>query len=141
MVVGALCVIVPTLHACRRESPRLSAPEPVLPRIPRDAPRFEIDSVTDSTATFRTQESRWIRVGMQGYAVDGAQRDALVARLTIVSRDSNTATALVTSQVARVKREHMLLVLEPVRPWWKSSRFWWGAVLGAAVGSLVTTAF
>ena len=58
-----------------------------------------------------------------------------------MSRDSNTATALVTSQVARVKREHMLLVLEPVRPWWKSSRFWWGVVLGAAVGSLVTTAF
>ncbi len=141
LVVGALCLIVPLLQACRRESPRLSAPEPVLPRIPRDAPRFEIDSVTDSTATFRVQEARWIRVGMQGYAVDGAQRDALVARLTIVTRDSSTATALVTSQVARVKREHMLLVLEPNRPWWKSGQFWWGSVLGAAVGSLVTSAF
>ena len=141
MVVGALCLLMPALQACRRESPKLSPPEPALPRIPRDAPRFEIDSVTDSTATFRTQESRWIRVGMQGYAVDAGQRDALVARLTIVSRDSNTATALVTSQVARVKREHMMLVLEPTRPWWKSGRFWWGSVLGAAVGSLVATAF
>jgi hypothetical protein len=115
--------------------------EPVLPRIPRDAPRFEIDSVSDSTATFRVQESRWIRVGMQGYAVDAGQRDALVARLTIMSRDSVSATALVTSQVARVRKDHMLLVLEPTRPWWKSSRFWWGSVLGAAVGGLVTAAF
>jgi len=140
-VVGVLCVLAPLAVACRRESPTLSAVEPVLPRIPRDAPRFEIDSVTDSTATFRMQETRWIRVGMQGYAVDAGQRDALVARLTIVSRDSLTATALVTSQVARVRKDHMLLVLEPTRPWWKSSRFWWGSVLGAAVGSLVTTAF
>lgn len=140
-VVGVLCVLAPLGAACRRESPKLSAVEPVLPRIPRDAPRFEIDSVTDSTATFRMQETRWIRVGMQGYAVDAGQRDALVARLTIVSRDSLTATALVTSQVARVRKDHMLLVLEPSRPWWKSGRFWWGSVLGAAVGSLVTAAF
>ncbi|MBL0890124.1 MAG: hypothetical protein IBJ19_05875 [Gemmatimonadaceae bacterium] len=140
-VVGVLAVLVPLVSACRREVSGPAVVEPVLPRIPRDAPRFEIDSVTDSTAIFRVQESRWIRAGMQGYAVDAAQRDALVARLTIMSRDSLTATALVTSQVARVRRDHMLLVLEPPRPWWKSGRFWWGVVLGAGVGSLVTAAF
>jgi len=140
-VVGVLWALTPCVAACRRESPKLAAVEPVLPRIPRDAPRFEIDSLTDSTATFRVQESRWIRVGMQGYAVDAGQRDALVARLTITSRDSLNATALVTSQVARVRKDHMLLVLEPTRPWWKSGRFWWGSVLGVAVGSLLTAAF
>jgi hypothetical protein len=105
----------------------------VLPRIPRDAPRFEIDSVTDSTAMFRVQEARWIRPGQSTYVVDPQQRDALVARLRIISRDSLSATALVTSQVARVKAEHFLLVVRPPTPWWRTRHVWFGTLGGATV--------
>jgi hypothetical protein len=107
----------------------------LLPRVPRDAPRFEIDSVTDSTAIFRLQEARWVRAGMAGYAVDPARRDAMVARLLIVSRDGESATALVTSQVARVRSDHFLLVVRPEAPWWHARRFWAGAVTGTLVGA------
>lgn len=106
-----------------------------LSRIPRDAARFEIDSVTDSTATFRVREAEWVRPGLQSYVVDPAQRDALVARLRILSRSGESATAVVTGQVTRVKPEHFLLVVRPESPWWKSRRFWTGTVVGATVGA------
>jgi len=105
---------------------------PRLPRIPRDAARFEIDSVNDSTATFRVREATWVRPGLQSYVVDPAQRDALVARMVVVSRSGESATALVTGQVTSVKADHFLLVVRPVSPWWKSARFWSGAAAGAA---------
>jgi hypothetical protein len=107
----------------------------ILPRIPRDAARFEIDSVTDSTATFRVQEARWVRPGLSSYVVDPLQRDGLVARLRVIARDSATATALVTGQVSRVKTDHFLLVIRPDRPWWQSRVFWAGTLLGATVGA------
>lgn len=136
VLLAVLCTAcVPWPSSWRRESVTPSSTQPVLPRIPRDAPRFEIDSVTDSTATFRVQEARWIREGMATYAVDPLQRDALVARLRVVSRDSLTATALITSQVAGVKRDHFLLVMPPVTPWWKTRHFWVGTLLGLTVGA------
>lgn len=113
---------------------------PVLPRIPRDAARFEIDAVDDSTATFRVFESRWLRAGLPAYAVDPAHRDALVARLTIIRRDSVTASALVTSQVARVTTDHFLLVPPPKTPWWRTRLFWVGTLVGSAVGAGTTAA-
>jgi len=105
---------------------------PRLPRIPRDAARFEIESVNDSTATFRVREATWVRPGLQSYVVDPAQRDALVARMVVVSRSGESATALVTGQVTSVKADHFLLVVRPASPWWKSARFWSGAAAGAA---------
>jgi hypothetical protein len=128
-------LLIVAVAACHRAPPARASLQPVLPRIPRDAPRFEIDSVTDSTAVFRVQEARWIRPGQATYVVDPQQRDALVARLRIVSRDSLTATALIISQVARVKPEHFLLVVRPPTPWWRSNRFWGGVVSGAVVGA------
>lgn len=113
---------------------------PVLPRIPRDAARYEIDAVDDSTATFRVFESRGLRVGLSAYAVDPVRRDALVARLTIVRRDSTTATALVTSQVARVTTDHVLLVPPPRRSWWRTKLFWIGTLVGGAIGAGTTAA-
>lgn len=110
-------------------------PAAILPRIPREAARFEIDSVTDSTATFRIQEARWVRPGLSSYVVDPQQRDGLVARLRIIARDSVTATALVTGQVARVKTDHFLLVVRPAHKWWQSRVFWAGAVMGATMGA------
>ncbi len=104
-------------------------------RLPRNAARFEIESVDDSTARFRPFEARWLRVGMTVSAVDPAQRDALVARMRIVRSDSGRFVALVTSQVSRVTTEHFLLAVEPTVPWYKARRFWWGAVGGAVVGA------
>ena len=112
---------------------------PVLRRIPRDAARFEIDAVDDSTATFSVFESLWLRAGLSTYAVDPVHRDALVARLTILRRDSMTATALVTSQMARVATDHFLLVPLPPTPWWGTKRLWIGTLVGSVVG-LGTTA-
>lgn len=111
-----------------------TASGPALPRIPRDAARFEIDSVTDSTATFRVREARWVRTGLPSYVVDPQQRDALVARLRVIRRDSATATALVTGQVTRVKPEHFLLVVRPEERWWHERRFWMGTLVGTIIG-------
>lgn len=128
------------LTGCHRLSSwRSSAPTsgstPSVLRIPRDAARFEIDSVTDSTATFRVREAQWVRPGLQSYVVDPQQRDALVARLRVIARDSANATALVTGQVARVKADHFLLVVRPASRWWHSRTFWAGTLLGASVGA------
>lgn len=118
-----------------------AAPDAGVPvkNIPRDAARFEIDAVDDSTARFRRQESQWVRVGMSAYAVDPINRDALVARLRILSVHGSDITALVTSQVGRVTTSHFLLITRPEQPWWRSSRFWWGAAAGGAVGAAATS--
>ncbi len=120
---------------CHRRELTATPLMPVLPRIPRDAARFEIDAVDDSTATFRVFESAWMRSGLSAYVVDPARRDALVARLTIVRRDSLTATALVTSQVSRVTTDHFLLVPPPKTSWWRAKRFWIGTFVGSAIGA------
>lgn len=103
-------------------------------RIPRDAARFEIESVDDSTAQFRPFEAGWLRPGMQVYAVDPARRDALVARLRIVRADSGRLVALVTAQVTSVTTEHFLLAVKPPVPWYRTSRFWWGFAGGGVAG-------
>lgn len=132
-VLGAVAATV-AIAACHR------APSPVVesspfPRIPRDAPRFEIDTVTDSTAIFRIREARWIRRDDVVFAVDPMQRDAVIAQLRIVTRDSVRAVALVTAQVSNVKPTHALLVLHRERSWWRRGAFWSGAGLGAALGA------
>ena len=108
-------------------------------RMPRDAARFEIDAVDDSTVRFRRLESRWLRPGMLAVAVDPRNRDALVARLRLVYVDSAKVTALVTGQVSRVTTSHFLLVARPQTRWFQNSHFWLGAVAGAAVGTAATS--
>jgi hypothetical protein len=104
-------------------------------RIPRDAARFEIEAVDDSTARFRPFEAKWLRTGMTVYAVDPTKRDALVARLRIVDTDSGRLVARVTGQVTRVTTEHFLLAVRPGTPWYKRGTFWSGLLAGAAVGA------
>lgn len=112
------------------------APDPSgAARIPRDAARFEIESVDDSTARFRPAEATWIRPGMVVYAVDPAKRDALVARLRVIGMDSGRMTALITSQVNRVTAEHFLLAVKPPVRWYRDARFWWGLAGGGALGA------
>jgi len=138
--LGLIALLTVAGSGCHRAERAVAPLMPVLPRIPRDAARFEIDAVDDSTATFRVFESRWLRAGLSAYAVDPVHRDALVARLTILRRDSTTATALVTSQVARVTTDHFLLVPPPPRPWWGTKLFWIGTLVGSAVGVGTTAA-
>ena len=133
--VGA--ALATALTACHRGAVA-NAVAPVT-SIPRDAARFEIDAVDDSTARFRPQESQWVRVGMSAYAVDPVNRDALVARLRIKSIDGGAMSALVTSQVGRVTTSHFLLIARPDAPWWRSRHFWWGAAAGGALGAAATT--
>lgn len=119
----------------------MTSPTASVLRIPRDAARFEIDVVDDSTARFKPREAEWVTPGMTAYVVDPHQRDALVARLRIQSVWSGTAVALVTSQVTRVRAEHVILVVAPAPPpWWKSRRFWIGALTGGLFGVVVGTA-
>lgn len=121
------------LVACHRSAGKPS--EPPVARIPRDAARFEIDAVDDSTARFRPKEASWVRVGMQAYAVDPINRDVLVARLRVTAADGGNVTALVTSQVTRVTTSHFLLVVRPSVPWWRARTFWVGAAAGSAAGA------
>ena len=108
-------------------------------RIPRDAARFEIDAVDDSTARFRPLESRWLRTGMLAIIVDPKNRDGLVARVRIVAADSTSVTALVIGQVGRVTTDHFLLVPHPKTPWWHDRRVWIGALAGGVIGTAVTS--
>ena len=133
--VLAYCAAL-ALAACHRVP--APANELSLPRVPRDAARFEIDTADDSTATFRPAEARWLRTGMYAYAVDPKNRDALIARLQLQTDDGIQITALVTSQVKRVNTTHVLLIPRPFVPWYRAPRFWLGAVLGGMLGVTAT---
>ena len=111
-----------------------SATPKTFTRLPRDAARFEIEVVDDSTVRFKPREALWVRDGMTAYSVDPMNRDAMVARLRIISVWNETAVAVVTSQVTRVTTRHVVLMTPPIVPWWQSRRFWIGALLGTIVG-------
>lgn len=116
-----------------RAAPGTTPPAPFT-RLPRDAARFEIDVVDDTSARFKPREARWVQPGLTAYAVDPMHRDVLVARMRIVSVWNETAVAVVTSQVTRVTTQHVVLLVPPAVPWWRSRRFWLGTLLGALVG-------
>lgn len=108
-----------------------------MPRIPRDAARFEIEVVDDTTARFKPREALWVRPGLPAFVVDPLNRDALVARLRVTSVWNGMAVAVVESQVTSVRTQHVVLLVPPVRPWWKTRRFWLGTLLGSVVGGTV----
>ncbi len=103
--------------------------------------RFYVDSVTDSTLVFRLGKVEWLKPGSTGIAVDPRQRDALVARFRVISVGEERATALVTGQTTFVTMDHVALVDEPPRRFWRESTFWVGTVLGGVVGALSALAF
>lgn len=103
-------------------------------RIPRDAARFEIEVVSDSTIRFKPREMTWVRAGMVAYVVDPLNRDALVARTRVLEVWNETAVGVVTSQVTRVSTKHVVLLTPPVVPWWRTRAPWLGALVGVVVG-------
>jgi hypothetical protein len=99
--------------------------------------RFDISQVTDTTILFRFGTATWVRSGLTGIAVDPRRRDALVARFRVIAVDTAFATALVTGQTTRPATEHVAVLDEPGRPWYRTALFWGGVVLGFAVGAVV----
>ena len=102
--------------------------------------RFQVAAVGDSTFTFNVGQLRWIKAGTRGMAVDPRRRDALVARFQVLGVDGGLATALITGQTTALTPDHVAVLEVPIRPWYASSLFWAGAILGllggAAIGSM-----
>ena len=131
-------VCVCTLDACsNKPSP---APTIATLSIARDAARFAVSASTDSTVTFRSAETRWLRPGMRGLVVDPLQRDALVARLTIQRVDTGGTVAIIAGGVSPVALTHVVLFARPSVSWWHDRHFWIGAGVGAIAVIVVTAA-
>ena len=100
--------------------------------------RFEITQVGDTTIRFPRGSAAWLKPKMTGTAVDPRRRDALVARFTVVRIDSGLVTAAITGMTTRVATEHVALMAEPPKPWYKGVTFWGGTVFGFVVGALLS---
>ncbi|MEO6446258.1 MAG: hypothetical protein ABIZ91_19840 [Gemmatimonadaceae bacterium] len=99
--------------------------------------RFEIKSVGDTTVAFDAGSERWLRGGIHGIAVDPRKRDVLVAQLRVLQVDGDgRVTAVVTGQTTSVTNEHVVVMQEPGRPWFRRKTFWSGLALGAALGAV-----
>lgn len=96
--------------------------------------RFEITQVGDTTFRFPRGSAGWVVPGKTGNAVDPRRRDVLVARFRVVRIDSGLVTALITGQTTRVSTEHIAVISEPPKPWYKGITFWAGAVFGMILG-------
>jgi hypothetical protein len=99
--------------------------------------RFEITQVGDTTFRFPRGRAGWVKPGVTGIAVDPRRRDALVAEFKVIRIDSGLVTAVVTGQTTRVATEHMVVMNEPPKPWYKGITFWGGTVFGIVIGALL----
>jgi len=100
--------------------------------------RFEITQVGDTTFRFPRGSAQWVKAGANGIAVDPRRRDALVARFRVARVDSGLVTAVITGQSTRVATEHIALMTEPQKPWYKTITFWGGTVFGVVLGALIS---
>lgn len=98
--------------------------------------RFEITHVADSTFAFPRGQAKWVRPGLSGIAVDPRRRDALVAQFRVLRVDTALVTALITGQTTRVALEHVAILEEPRAPFFRTLRFWGGALVGFALGAM-----
>lgn len=108
--------------------------------------RFEITQVGDTTFRFPRGSATWVKpcrrsicgAGESGIAVDPRRRDVLVARFRVVRVDSGLVTAVITGQTTRVATEHIAVMSEPPKAWYKGITFWAGTVFGIVIGALIT---
>jgi hypothetical protein len=98
------------------------------------AVRFEIVAVGDTTITLRTGEERWLRPGQAGVAVDPRKRDELVGRFRVMRVEEGQAVAIITGQTTRLTIDHVGVLTEPRRPWYRSRGFWAGLIGGLIAG-------
>ena len=97
--------------------------------------RFEITAVGDTTVNFRAGRMTWVVRSPRAIVVDPRRRDALVARLKVLSVSSTgDATAVVTGQTGRITTDHFVLAQEPQQHWYKNMTLWMGAALGLVAG-------
>lgn len=101
--------------------------------------RFEITEVGDSTFAFFRGRAAWVRPRQSGIVVDPQRRDALVAQFRVLRVDSTAVTALITGQTSRVATHHVAILDEPRSPWFRTLRFWGGALVGFALGVFAGT--
>lgn len=122
-IILALCFVVLALVPIRTA------------RAQRRDYRFEITSVGDSTITFKAGRLTWVVRSPSTIVVDPRRRDALVARLKVLSVSSTgEATALVTGQTGRITTDHFVLAEEPPSRWYRSALLWIGTAFGLAAG-------
>ena len=96
--------------------------------------RFEIISVGDTTFVFSSGGEKWLRQGQTGIAVDPRRRDALVARFRVTTVRDGVVDALVTGQTTNIRVEHVAILEEPRRRWYRAGSFWAGLLTGATIG-------
>ena len=99
--------------------------------------RFEITQVSDTTFRFPRGAAGWVKPGVTGVAVDPRRRDALVARFRVIKIDSGLVTALVTGMTTRVATEHIAVMSEPQKLWYRTMTFWGGTLFGLVAGVLI----
>jgi hypothetical protein len=81
-----------------------------------------------------------VRPTSKGIVVDPRRRDALVAEFLVLRVDTGLVTAVITGQTTRVATEHIAVLSEPAKPWWRSITFWGGTVFGIVIGALISGA-
>ena len=96
--------------------------------------RFEITQVNDTTFRFPRGTASWVKPKMTGFAVDPSRRDVLVARFRVARVDSGMVTAVITGMATRVATEHIAVLTEPPRPWYRQITFYGGVVIGFIAG-------
>lgn len=97
--------------------------------------RFDITAVGDTTVTFRAGRLTWVVQSPRTLVVDPRRRDALVARIKVLSVSSaGEAIAVITGQTARVTTDHVVVAFEPPRRWYRNTALWFGAAFGLIVG-------
>lgn len=100
--------------------------------------RFEITQVGDTTFRFPRGTAGWVKVGATGIAVDPRRRDDLVARFRVARVDSGMVTATITGQTTRIATEHIAVLREPPKPWYRTITFYGGMVIGF-IAAIATT--
>lgn len=96
--------------------------------------RFRVLAVTDTSLTFDVGQADWVKAGREGISVDPRRRDVLIARFRVVRVSDHQALAVVVGQTEPLSTEHVALLTEPSRPFWKTRSFWFGLVGGLALG-------
>jgi hypothetical protein len=96
--------------------------------------RFEIVSPSDTGFLIVLRDANWVKPGMSGIVVDPRQGDELVGSFVVRQIESRSAIVIITGMTTGIRTYHMAVMSVPRKPWYKSSLFWIGSVLGIAAG-------